>query len=81
MNQFVGLVRIDDVGNGPMFERSDVIESVIAHLMPLFNDLIIEVMVSQHILTDHEERCLDVVFPQRLKDERGRLGNRTIVER
>ena len=75
MDEFIGFMRINGVGDCPMFERSYMVKGVITHSMTIIDDLIIEVMVSQHILSNHEKGSFDIIFPKRFKDERCDLEN------
>ena len=58
-----------------------MVEGVVAHLMTFGNDLIVEVVVSQHIFANHKEGSLDIMFAKSFQYEGGRLGDRTIIER
>ena len=81
MDELIGLFGVDGIGDDPMFESTDVIKSVIAHLMPICNNLIIEVVIAQHILTHHKERGSHVIAAKRLKNKGCRPGDGAIVER
>ena len=80
VNQLVRLVGVQDVRDDTVLEGSDVVEGMVAHLVPFGNDLIIEVMVAQYVLAHHEEGRLDVVLPQCLQDEWSRFWDRTIIK-
>lgn len=74
-------VYVDEVSGCPMLEGVEVVESVVAHLVPLGYDLIVEIMVAEYILANHEEGGLYVISPQRIEDKRCRFGNGPVIER
>ena len=63
-----------------MSECTEMVECMIAHLMSFLNDLIVKVVVAQHILTDHKKGSLHAILPQRLENERRRFWDWSIVE-
>ena len=81
VDDVVGLLHVKDVGYGPVLKRSKVIESVVAHDVPLGHNPVVQVMVSEHVLANHEESGLYSEFLQRVKNERGRLGDRPVIKR
>lgn len=79
MDNVVGLGYIENICYSPMLESTDMVEGVVAHLMTFGNDLIVEVVVSQHIFANHKEGSLDIMFAKSFQYEGGRLGDRTIM--
>ena len=63
-----------------MLESTDVVECMVAHLMPLCHNLVVEVVVAQDILAHHKEGSLDVVFSQGFQDEWSGFRNGTVIE-
>lgn len=66
MYQFVGFLGIDNVGNRPMLKRSKVIERVISYLMTGLYDTVIQVMIPEYVLSDHEEGGFDAELVERI---------------
>ena len=81
VDDVIGLLHVKDVGNGPVLKCSKVIESVVAHDVSLGHNPVVQVMVSEHVLANHEESGLNPEFLQRVKNERGRLGDRPVIKR
>ena len=80
-DKLVGLCRVQGIGDGPVFEGSDMVEGVVAHLMAFGHDLIVKVVIAQHVFAHHEESSLGVKLAQGVENERGRCGNGPVVER
>lgn len=55
VEELVGLVGVNEVSGCPMLEGAQMIVSVVAHLMPLGNDLLEQFGMSVDILTHHEK--------------------------
>ena len=81
VNQLVGLARVQRVAQCPMLERAHVVERVVADLVSGVHDVVVKVVIAEHVFAHHEERSLHVIPRQRLKNERRRLGNGAVVER
>lgn len=69
MDNVVGLGYIENICYSPMLESTDMVEGVVAHLMTFGNDLIVEVVVSQHIFANHKEGSLDIMFAKSFQYE------------
>ena len=63
-----------------MLQAAEVVEGVVSHLVSLLHYPVVEVVVSQHVLTHHEERGLSAIFLQGVEDKRCRLWYGPVVE-
>ena len=63
VDDFVGLVGVEHIGDHTMLKGSNVVECMVAYLMALCHNLVVEVMIAQHVFSHHEECRLDVVLP------------------
>jgi hypothetical protein len=72
---YVVAVLMDGVG-----ETLYVVMGVIAHLMPLGKDTLIKLRIFTYIVAHHEESGLHPEFLESVEDERGSLGDGTIVK-
>ena len=80
-DELVGLFSILDIGLGEVLQSTEVVESVVAHLMSFVENLLEEIGLFPHVVAHHEEGGVGVECPQRVEDEWRGLGYGTVVER
>ena len=66
MDDAVRLIGVEHVGDDTVLEGTDMVECMVAYLMTLCHNLVVEVMMAQYILAYHKESCLDIVLSQGL---------------
>ena len=66
MDDIVRLIGVEHVGDDAVLEGTDMIECMVAYLMTLYHNLVVEVMIAQYILAYHKESSLDIVLFQGL---------------
>ena len=66
MDDIVRLIGVEHVGDDAVLEGTDMIECMVAYLMTLCHNLVVEVMMAQYILAYHNESSLDIVLSQGL---------------
>ena len=81
VDELVGLDDIEGIGNAHVLERTQVVEGMVAHLVALLNDAVVQVMVSQHVLAHHKEGGAHSELPQRVENKGCGLRERAVVER
>ena len=79
-DEFVGFLGVLDVGARKVLQTTEVVERMVAHLMPLFHYTAEEVGVFPYIVANHEKRCVRVVRTQRFKDEWSGFGYWSIIQ-
>ena len=66
MDDVVRLIGVEHVGDDTVLEGTDMVECMVANLMTLCHNLVVEVMMAQYILAYHKESSLDIVLSQGL---------------
>lgn len=69
VDKLVGIVHIHGVGYRPVLEETKMMEGVVAYLMSVGNDLLVELRILADVVADHEERGLDVELAQGFENE------------
>ena len=80
VDKLVGIVDIHGVGYRPVLEGTKMMEGVVAYLMSVGNNLLVELRILADVVADHEERGLDVELAQGFENEGSALRNGTVVE-
>ena len=77
----IGFLDVEHIVTQRMAKATDVIVGMVAYLMSLVDNLLVERGILPDIIANHEESGLDTKLAECLKNEGCRLRYRTVVER
>ena len=76
----IGMLHVVVVLVDGAVEGADVVVGVVAHLMALVDDALIEMGIAAHVVADHEKGGMDAMLLENVEDVGGSLGNGTVIE-